>query len=164
MTVRSVPLSESGVAQRFHRPGPEPAVFFEAEVAAAWSGSSAHRRPVVSVFITARRKVTPAAVNGSRASVLGGGEQLGGTGAFGRHPGTAPAAQEAVPGSVGPSGICAVSGPSCAGVAGATTATSSTCCPNAPALHLGPANYCWFTDPSRALCLKLAGTRPRTAR
>ncbi len=25
-------------------------------------------------------------------------------------------------------------------------------------LHLGPANYCWFTDPSRALCLKLAGT------
>ena len=28
----------------------------------------------------------------------------------------------------------------------------------ATALHLGPANYCWFTDPSRALCLKLAGT------
>jgi hypothetical protein len=26
------------------------------------------------------------------------------------------------------------------------------------ALHLGHANYCWFTDPSRALCLKLAGT------
>ncbi|MGW0824751.1 hypothetical protein [Streptomyces sp. NPDC002845] len=25
-------------------------------------------------------------------------------------------------------------------------------------LHLGPANYCWFTDPSRALCLKLAST------
>ena len=25
-------------------------------------------------------------------------------------------------------------------------------------LHLGVANYCWFTDPSRALCLKLAGT------
>jgi len=24
-------------------------------------------------------------------------------------------------------------------------------------LHLGPANYCWFTDPSRALCLRLAG-------
>jgi hypothetical protein len=24
-------------------------------------------------------------------------------------------------------------------------------------LHLGNANYCWFTDPSRALCLKLAG-------
>ncbi len=24
-------------------------------------------------------------------------------------------------------------------------------------LHLGVANYCWFTDPSRALCLKLAG-------
>ncbi|MFD4627309.1 hypothetical protein [Streptomyces sp. NPDC058475] len=28
----------------------------------------------------------------------------------------------------------------------------------ATVLHLGPANYCWFTDPSRALCLKLAGT------
>ena len=28
----------------------------------------------------------------------------------------------------------------------------------AKALHLGAANYCWFTDPSRALCLKLAGT------
>jgi hypothetical protein len=28
----------------------------------------------------------------------------------------------------------------------------------AQVLHLGPANYCWFTDPSRALCLKLAGT------
>jgi len=28
----------------------------------------------------------------------------------------------------------------------------------ARALHLGVANYCWFTDPSRALCLKLAGT------
>ncbi|MGH9285435.1 MAG: hypothetical protein ACRD0M_07150 [Acidimicrobiales bacterium] len=25
-------------------------------------------------------------------------------------------------------------------------------------LHLGVANYCWFTDPARALCLKLAGT------
>jgi hypothetical protein len=25
-------------------------------------------------------------------------------------------------------------------------------------LHLGPANWCWFADPSRALCLKLAGT------
>jgi hypothetical protein len=25
-------------------------------------------------------------------------------------------------------------------------------------LHLGVANYCWFTDPSRAMCLKLAGT------
>jgi hypothetical protein len=24
-------------------------------------------------------------------------------------------------------------------------------------LHLGTANYCWFTDPSRALCLRLAG-------
>jgi hypothetical protein len=28
----------------------------------------------------------------------------------------------------------------------------------AKTLHLGPANYCWFTDPARALCLKLAGT------
>jgi hypothetical protein len=28
----------------------------------------------------------------------------------------------------------------------------------AQTLHLGIANYCWFTDPSRALCLKLAGT------
>jgi integrase len=27
----------------------------------------------------------------------------------------------------------------------------------AQALHLGTSNYCWFTDPSRALCLKLAG-------
>ena len=25
-------------------------------------------------------------------------------------------------------------------------------------LHLAAANYCWFTDPSRALCLKMAGT------
>jgi hypothetical protein len=28
----------------------------------------------------------------------------------------------------------------------------------AATLHLSAANYCWFTDPSRALCLKLAGT------
>ncbi|HET8658256.1 MAG TPA: hypothetical protein VFM55_04560 [Micromonosporaceae bacterium] len=28
----------------------------------------------------------------------------------------------------------------------------------AQTLHLGTANYCWFTDPSRALCLKLAST------
>jgi hypothetical protein len=28
----------------------------------------------------------------------------------------------------------------------------------AKTLHLGTANYCWFTDPARALCLKLAGT------
>ena len=28
----------------------------------------------------------------------------------------------------------------------------------ASTLHLQAANYCWFTDPSRALCLKLAGT------
>lgn len=29
---------------------------------------------------------------------------------------------------------------------------------HAGALHLGAANYCWFTDPGQALCLKLAGT------
>jgi len=28
----------------------------------------------------------------------------------------------------------------------------------AKTLHVGPANYCWFTDPSKALCLKIAGT------
>jgi len=28
----------------------------------------------------------------------------------------------------------------------------------AAALHVGVGNYCWFTDPSKALCLKLAGT------
>ncbi|MGY1398110.1 site-specific integrase [Streptomyces sp. SS10] len=28
----------------------------------------------------------------------------------------------------------------------------------ADVLHLGAANYCWFIDPSKALCLKLAGT------
>jgi integrase len=28
----------------------------------------------------------------------------------------------------------------------------------AKTLHLAAANFCWFTDPSRALCLKLAGT------
>jgi hypothetical protein len=33
----------------------------------------------------------------------------------------------------------------------------------ASTLHLNAANYCWFTDPSRALCLKLAGT-PTTDR
>ncbi|WKN60192.1 site-specific integrase [Rhodococcus opacus] len=32
----------------------------------------------------------------------------------------------------------------------------------ADVLHLGPANYCWFTDASRALCLKLAGTPTAT--
>jgi integrase len=32
----------------------------------------------------------------------------------------------------------------------------------ADVLHLGSANYCWFTDPSRALCLKLAGTPTAT--
>lgn len=28
-------------------------------------------------------------------------------------------------------------------------------------LHLGVGNYCWFTDPTKALCLKLAGTPDR---
>ncbi|SRR6266545_920367 len=28
----------------------------------------------------------------------------------------------------------------------------------AKALHLGTANYCWFVDPAKALCLRLAGT------
>jgi hypothetical protein len=28
-------------------------------------------------------------------------------------------------------------------------------------LHLGLANYCWFSDPSKALCLKLADTPGR---
>lgn len=28
----------------------------------------------------------------------------------------------------------------------------------AKSLHVQAANYCWFRDPSRALCLKLAGT------
>ena len=32
---------------------------------------------------------------------------------------------------------------------------SATSSPSAPSvLHLGTANYCWFTDPSRALCLQ----------
>ncbi|MFF9483115.1 hypothetical protein [Streptomyces sp. NPDC014733] len=25
-------------------------------------------------------------------------------------------------------------------------------------LHVGPANFCWFRDPAKALCLRLAGT------
>lgn len=28
----------------------------------------------------------------------------------------------------------------------------------AATLHVGPANYCWFRDPAKALCLRLAGT------
>ena len=28
----------------------------------------------------------------------------------------------------------------------------------AATLHVQPANYCWFTNPAKALCLKLAGT------
>ncbi len=52
------------------------------------SGCSAQTRPVVWVFSTARRRVVPAAVNTSPGRVLlGGGEQLGGAGSFGRHPG-----------------------------------------------------------------------------
>lgn len=33
----------------------------------------------------------------------------------------------------------------------------------AQTLHLGPAKYCWFLDPSKALCLKLAGAHARGA-
>lgn len=32
----------------------------------------------------------------------------------------------------------------------------------AETLHVGVANYCWFSDPKRALCLKLAGTLDST--
>lgn len=32
----------------------------------------------------------------------------------------------------------------------------------AATLHLGVANYCWFTDPTKALCLRLAGTPTAT--
>ncbi|MDI5906491.1 MULTISPECIES: hypothetical protein [Streptomyces] len=32
----------------------------------------------------------------------------------------------------------------------------------AGALHLGVANYCWFLDPDKALCLKLAKTKDRS--
>lgn len=32
----------------------------------------------------------------------------------------------------------------------------------AATLHVQPANYCWFTDPAKALCLKLAGTPTAT--
>ncbi len=33
----------------------------------------------------------------------------------------------------------------------------------AATLHVQAANYCWFTDPAKALCLKLAGTTEATA-
>lgn len=33
----------------------------------------------------------------------------------------------------------------------------------AKSLHVGVANYCWFTDPAKALCLKLADTPTATA-
>ncbi|MGW7285212.1 hypothetical protein ACWGH4_06925 [Streptomyces sp. NPDC054847] len=33
----------------------------------------------------------------------------------------------------------------------------------ASVLHLSAANYCWFEDPAKALCLKLAGTRSSAA-
>ncbi|MCX4573540.1 hypothetical protein OHB41_10165 [Streptomyces sp. NBC_01571] len=32
----------------------------------------------------------------------------------------------------------------------------------AKTLHIGPANFCWFRDPSKALCLRLAGTPDAT--
>jgi hypothetical protein len=31
----------------------------------------------------------------------------------------------------------------------------------AATLHIGAANYCWFSDPAKALCLKLAGALDR---
>jgi hypothetical protein len=33
----------------------------------------------------------------------------------------------------------------------------------AATLHIQPANYCWFADPAKALCLKLAGTPTATS-
>ncbi|MER7983090.1 hypothetical protein [Streptomyces sp. NPDC095817] len=33
----------------------------------------------------------------------------------------------------------------------------------ASVLHLSAANYCWFEDPAKALCLKFAGTRSAAA-
>ncbi|MFG2172843.1 hypothetical protein ACGFMO_15980 [Streptomyces niveus] len=33
---------------------------------------------------------------------------------------------------------------------------------HAGTLHVGPANYCWFRDPTKALCLRLAGTTEAT--
>ncbi|WP_328924920.1 hypothetical protein OG429_09880 [Streptomyces sp. NBC_00190] len=33
----------------------------------------------------------------------------------------------------------------------------------ASVLHLSSANYCWFEDPAKALCLKLVGTRSAAA-
>ncbi|MBS2966231.1 hypothetical protein KGA66_24515 [Actinocrinis puniceicyclus] len=33
----------------------------------------------------------------------------------------------------------------------------------AATLHLGAANYCWFADPAKALCLRLAGTPTASA-
>ncbi len=33
---------------------------------------------------------------------------------------------------------------------------------SAKTLHLGVANYCWFSDPAKALCLKLAGPTKRS--
>jgi hypothetical protein len=32
----------------------------------------------------------------------------------------------------------------------------------ATTLHIGPANFCWFSDPTKALCLRLAGTPEAT--
>ncbi|MGW0537885.1 hypothetical protein [Streptomyces sp. NPDC003032] len=33
----------------------------------------------------------------------------------------------------------------------------------ASVLHLSAANYCWFEDPAKALCLRLAGTKSAAA-
>ncbi len=73
----------------YHGPGPEPAVFFEAEVAAPTGvgvlGPEApgrlglHHRPAQGHPGGGEQLAGP--------GLLGGGEQLGGAGAFGRHPG-----------------------------------------------------------------------------
>ena len=44
-------------------------------------------RPVVSVFITARRSIVTAALSARRVGCVGRGEQLCGVRAFGLHPG-----------------------------------------------------------------------------
>ena len=79
-----------GVPQHlYHRPGPEPAVFFEAEIAAqagvgvlgpdAPGGLGLQHRPAQGRAGGGEQLAGP--------GLLGGGEQLGGAGSFGRHPG-----------------------------------------------------------------------------
>lgn len=50
------------------------------------------------------------------------------------------------------------SGPPACKTAGSDQEIRNLLARRAGALHLGIANYCWFTDPGQALCLKLAGT------